>query len=233
LLKIHWFQHVPFEGLGKIEEWSQQKNHRLDCTRFHRKDPLPDIHAIDWLVVMGGPMNIYEEDRYPWLHEEKEFLKKAIDAGKTVIGICLGAQLIADVLGSRVYAGPQKEIGWFPIHKSAAAGKTSIFKDLPDTLEVFHWHGDTFDLPSGCVHIAESKACRSQAFLYEERVAGLQFHLEMTREGIEEIVFKCRQELVNGPFIQSAEEIAAGTERLKETHRIMEGILNRLEKRRA
>jgi GMP synthase-like glutamine amidotransferase len=227
-LRIHWFQHVPFEDLGNIEKWAQENGHALSRTQFHRQDPLPDIQTFDWLVLMGGPMNIYEEAEYPWLHEEKRLLKQAIDTGKVVIGICLGAQLIADALGSRVYAGRQKEIGWFPVKKCAGAGNTSLFKDLPEKMDVFHWHGDTFNLPSGCIHIAESEACRNQAFLYEERVVGLQFHLEMTRKGIEEIVLNCGQELVDGPFIQNAEEILAGAEQLKETNRVMDNILNRL-----
>jgi len=227
-MKIHWFQHVPFEGLGTIEIWANRHGHPLSVTRFHRQDPLPQMDTIDWLIVMGGPMNIYEEDRYPWLSEEKKFLKEAIDAGKVVFGICLGAQLIADALGSKVYAGRHKEIGWFPVHKKGAAGQSHVFKDFPQEMDVFHWHGDTFDLPPGCIRIAESAACQNQAFIYEERVIGLQFHLEMTRKGVEEIVATCKGELLEAPYIQKTDEILSNSERFPEANRMMDSILDRL-----
>ena len=135
------------------------------------------------MIVMGGPMNIYEEKKYPWLLREKCFIEDATKTGKVVIGICLGAQIIADVLGANVYAGEHKEIGWFPIFRTKEAGESIVFRDFPSELEVFHWHGDSFDLPSGCIRLAESAACPNQAFIYDERVVGLQFHLEVTRQG--------------------------------------------------
>ena len=227
-MNIHWIQHVPFEGLGSIENWCGRQGHRLSATRFHQQDPLPEVGNIDWLVVMGGPMNIYEEDKYPWLPAEKGFISKAIETGKIVIGICLGAQLIADALGSEVYAGRHKEIGWFPVRSTSEAVLSQVFKGLPQETEVFHWHGDTFNLPPGCLHIAESAACRNQAFVYEERVIGLQFHIEMTRPGAEKIISNCREEIVESPYIQNAEEILSRDDRFKEANREMDRLLDRL-----
>jgi GMP synthase-like glutamine amidotransferase len=227
-MNIHWIQHIPFEDLGSIEDWSARHGHRLSATRFHQQDPLPEMENMDWLIVMGGPMNIYEEAKYPWLPLEKGFIRKAIETGKVVIGICLGAQLIADALGSKVYAGRHKEIGWFPVHKTDEAGKSRLFGDFPSETDVFHWHGDTFDLPSGCIPIAESAACRNQAFIYEERVIGLQFHMEMTGPGAERIVSNCREELVEAPFIQKAEAILSSADRFKAANEKMDRLLDRL-----
>ena len=115
-MKIHYLQHVPFEGLGSIESALKEGGHSISVTRLFSDDPLPDISAFDWLIVMGGPMGIKDEDEYSWLRTEKEFIKKTIQTGKVVLGICLGAQLIAEVLGARVYKNKYREIGWFDIN---------------------------------------------------------------------------------------------------------------------
>jgi GMP synthase-like glutamine amidotransferase len=227
-MNIHWIQHVPFEGLGGIEPWVVSRGHSLSASRMYASDPLPALDAIHWLIVMGGPMNIYEEAAYPWLAPEKDFIKRAIGSGKVVVGICLGAQLIADALGSRVYTGRHKEIGWFPVRKTEKAEESGLFKGFPSELDVFHWHGDTFDVPPGCLHLAESEACPSQAFVCEDRVLGLQFHLEMTRPDTEEILAHCRGELVEAPYIQSAGEIVANPDKFAAANREMVRLLNRL-----
>lgn len=114
-MRIHYLQHVPFEGLASIEQWATTKDYILSATKFYNGDTLPSVDHLDWVIVMGGPMNIYENDKYPWLTWEKHFIEEAIKKNKIVIGICLGSQLIADVLGSKVYKGQEKEIGWYPI----------------------------------------------------------------------------------------------------------------------
>jgi GMP synthase (glutamine-hydrolysing) len=177
---------------------------------------------------MGGPMNIYEEDKYLWLVNEKDFIGKAIDNKKVVIGVCLGAQLIADALGSKIYPARHKEIGWFSVRKTDEAEASQAFKDFPKVTDVFHWHGDTFDLPDGCIAIAESEACRNQAFICEELVLGLQFHIEMTYRGAEKIVSNCREEIVEAPYIQNAEEILSDAGRFKEANKKMDQLLDRL-----
>jgi len=111
-LRIHYLQHVSFEGLGSIAEWVTSNGHELTSTQFFINSYLPEPADIDWLIIMGGPMGVYDEDKYEWLTAEKQFIKKAIDAGKTVIGICLGAQLIAKVLGAKVYPNQKRAIGW-------------------------------------------------------------------------------------------------------------------------
>ncbi|MCF4967578.1 type 1 glutamine amidotransferase [Nostoc sp. CMAA1605] len=227
-MKIHYLQHVPFETPASIENWASTHKHSLFATRFYAQDPLPPIEDFDWLVVMGGPMNIYEDEQYPWLTQEKRFIEQAIAANKTVIGICLGSQLIADVLGSKVYPGEYKEIGWFPIELTEAAQESYIFGDLPQKFTVFHWHGDTFDLPSGATRLAYSAACQNQAFIYNEKVLGLQFHLESTPESVSQIIENCGDELVDGKYIQQASEMLTPADNFTQINTVMFSILDKL-----
>ncbi|MBI5184763.1 MAG: type 1 glutamine amidotransferase [Nitrospinae bacterium] len=225
-MRLHYLQHVPFEGLGSIQGWAGAKGHSITCTRLFAGDKFPEIGEIDMLIIMGGPMNIYEEKKHPWLAGEKKFIEKAIAANKTVLGICLGAQLIADALGSRVCANKHKEIGWFPVQKTEQAGKIPAFDALSDEMVVFHWHGDTFDLPQGAIHAARSAACENQAFIYDGRVVGLQFHLETTRSGAAEMIRNCGNELVDGPFIQPAEAILSQGENFENINKAMWKLLD-------
>ena len=162
-MRINYLQHVPFEGLGSIERWINARRYHLTATKLYQSDLMTEMEGVDLLVIMGGPMGVHDEDRLPWLVMEKRLIEKAISKGKTVLVICLGAQLTADVLGARVYPNRSKEIGWFPIELTEAGQRSSLFGFLPARLVVFHWHGDTFDLPAGAVHMARSEACAHQA----------------------------------------------------------------------
>jgi GMP synthase-like glutamine amidotransferase len=228
MLRLHYLEHVPFEGLGSIGDWARHNGVSVSVTRFHRNDPLPKQDGFDWLAVMGGPMGVADEDRLPWLRQEKRFIQEAIAAEKVVIGICLGAQLIAEVLGSRVYRNPFREIGWFPIRFSGEAVKTGLLADFPETITAFHWHGDTFDLPPGTVRLASSEACLNQAFSKGSRVFGFQFHLEATRESASALIENCGDEMVEEDYIQTAEEILAAGDRFKTINRYMDILLDRL-----
>jgi len=190
---------------------------------------LPDLGEIDWLVVMGGPMNIYEEDRYPWLIEEKRLIETAVAAGKTVLGICLGAQLIASVLGAAVVRNRVKEIGWFPVTATATAERSRVGRALPTQLAAYHWHGDTFELPVGAVQLARSRACEQQGFSYQDRVVALQFHLETTPESARALIEHCAGEIQEGPYIQSPEEMLAEPGRFLAANRVMASLLATLE----
>ena len=247
-MKVHWLQHVPFEGLGIIEDWALARSAELSCTRLFAGEDLPALNAFDWLIVMGGPMEIYDHDKYPWLPAEKQLIKAAINAGKTVLGICLGAQLIADALGARVYPGPQKEIGWFPIRRIDGASssvqekqrvlsqptgaRSSIYiqspKLLPPELAVFHWHGDTFDLPEEAIRLASSAACENQVFIYKDRVVALQFHMETTPASMEALIKNCGHELIPAPYIQTADQMRDGLSNLEHLHAAMRHILDSL-----
>lgn len=205
-MKIHYFQHVPFEGLGCLETFFKKPGNSITATKFFEDYKLPFIDICDVLVVMGGPMGVSDEHKFPWLKSEKEFIKKAIDKGKKVIGICLGAQLIAEVLGARVYANSVKEIGWYPVSITEDGKNSILFSDFPET-PVFHWHGDTFDLPVGAKNLLKSEGCKNQAFLYNNQVLALQFHLEMREHDIEGLIDNCKKEITKGEFIQTEEQI--------------------------
>ena len=227
-MKLHYLQHVPFEGLGSIEAWAERHGHWITVTRFHAGDSLPPINAFDWLVILGGPMNVYEDLKYPWLQDEKRFIKNVIESGKIVLGICLGAQLLADALGAKIYQNAHREIGWYPIKKTREASRSALSSFLPHTIEVFHWHGDTFDLPPGTVHLVRSEVCENQAFIYEDRVVGLQFHLETNRQSAERLIEHGRDEMVNGPFIQTPEKILSEKAPFQEINNTMDTLLDML-----
>ena len=229
-MKIHYLQHVPFEGPANIATWAQAKGHTITGTPlFSSQDP-PAPDKFDWLVVMGGPMNIYEEKEYPWLAKEKKLIELAIQSQKTVLGICLGAQLIADALGGKVYPNQEKEIGWFPVTITNTATQSTVFTGFPQTFTVFHWHGDTFHLPPGAVQIAQSTACPNQAFLYNSRVIGLQFHLESTPESIALLIKNCSHELIPGPYIQPAGALLPTGQSFLQLNRLLYRLLDQMEK---
>lgn len=226
-MHAHYFQHVPFEGLGSIEPWLQKTGCHIAGTLFFQSATLPDPDKIDILIVMGGPMGVHDEKQFPWLAAEKAFIRDFIRSGKPVLGICLGAQLIACAMGAGVYPGSGKEIGWFPIHGTTEAGDPAFA--FPPSLEVFHWHGDTFDLPEGAVRLARSKGCKNQAFQFGKSVIGLQFHLETTPESARNIVSNCRDELVPAQYIQTEQEILSGDpERFRAINSVMDNVLTYL-----
>lgn len=225
-LRLHYLQHVSFEVPGTIASWAQERGHEVTGTRLYAGEPLPGVADLDWLVVMGGPMNVYEEDAYPWLSAEKALIDDAVAAGKVVLGVCLGAQLLADVLGGTVTRNAYPEIGWFPVTLTAAAAESPAFGRLPAEFTPLHWHGDTFSLPPGAVHLAESTACANQAFSYGERAFGLQFHLECTAEEVADLARESCAELVDGPWIQTAEQLLGEREALRRSGELMRSLLD-------
>jgi GMP synthase-like glutamine amidotransferase len=227
-LKIHYFQHVPFEGLGSIEEWISLSGHSLNSTRFFESAILPEISDIDWLIVMGGPMSVNDEEKFPWLREEKKIIRKAIDAGKVVIGICLGSQLVSAALGAKVFQNKEKEIGWFDIELTCYAKSDKLFFDMVSRLKVFHWHGDTFDLPENAIHLAYSKGCKNQAYIYKDRVLALQFHLEPTQNSLRQMIDFGRDELKSGKYVQTERELLKYDELIESSRGILFTLLNRL-----
>lgn len=221
-------QHVPFEGLGQIEPWLIDRGHRVTVVRLYESDDLPDPADVDLLVIMGGPMGVHDEAEHPWLQTEKRFVRSVIDAGAAVLGICLGAQLIAAVMGARVGPNPVKEIGWFPIEAMNNQGLNIAGPLLrfPATTTVLHWHGETFTLPPGAVQLARSTACEQQAFQLGARIIGLQFHLETTPEALQKMVAVCGDELQPAAFVQSAEQIlAADAATYRSLHALLGAVL--------
>ncbi len=226
-MNVHILQHVAFEGIGSIDAWLTQRNANVSYTRFHESTELPALSEIDLVIIMGGPMSVHDEVEFPWLVEEKSFLREALRAGIPMLGICLGAQLLASVLGAEVYTNSQKEIGWFDITK---VQNSNVFQ-FPDTITVFHWHGETFTLPEGAVQLARSAACEQQAFQFNDNVIGLQFHLETTPDSVNSMIHHCHSEIIPNIFIQSEEAIQAVTqESFNRINTLMFEILNYITK---
>jgi len=179
-------KHVENEGPGLIENHLIHEEIPYQIIDLSQDPIFPKSDHFTHIVLLGGPMNVYEEDRYPFLKEEDLFIKEAIQRGKFVLGICLGAQLIAKALGAKVFKSPAKEIGWFEVSLTGWGLQDPLFFNLPRTFPVFQWHEDTFEIPKLAKLIATSTTVSHQAFHYGEKVYGLQFHLEVTEEMIRE-----------------------------------------------
>ncbi|MCX8116851.1 MAG: type 1 glutamine amidotransferase [Desulfobacterota bacterium] len=183
-MKVLILKHVNTEGPGLIEDFLIQQGAPYHIIDLSLSPYLPKPDAFSHIVILGGPMNVYEEDRYPFLKMEDLFLKEAIQRGRTILGICLGAQLIAKALGARVYRAPLKEMGWDQVVLTEEGRKDPLFSGFPKRFSVFQWHEDTFDLPNQAKLLATSAFVSHQAFRYGDEIYGLQFHLEMTEEMI-------------------------------------------------
>lgn len=207
-MHVHVLQHVPFEGLAAIQPLLATRSAKITTTRFFENPVLPPLAGIDLVIAMGGSMSVNDEIEFPWLVGEKQFVRDAVKRGTPVLGVCLGSQLIASALGARVYRNTQKEIGWFPIEAVPTPASANAFR-FPEKLNVFHWHGETYDLPAGAVHLARSSACAHQAFQVGRRTLALQFHLEVTPTAVQAFVENCAAELRPAPFIQTKSDLLA------------------------
>lgn len=203
-MRIHFIQHMPFEHSASIADWAEEKNHITSYTKVFEAALFPSTEEFDMLVILGGPMGVYEESKYDWMKAEKLFIKKSIAEMKKVLGICLGAQLIAEALDAKVYPHTTKEIGWFEVEKVAAHPLTD---HLPQTFITFHWHGDTFTLPHGAIHLFKTKTCAQQGFIYSDHVAGLQFHMEVKDDLLYGMTKYEKAELIKDDYVQTEDEI--------------------------
>ena len=202
-MRVLCLTHIAFEGPGRIAAWVNARGHSLNVMRADLAGAFPDVELTDMVVAMGGPMSA--NDSLTWLRNEIAFLEQALRAQKPVLGVCLGAQLLARIFGARVYAAGTKEIGWWPVRSAEA--KTGSMPPLPPIFRPLHWHGETFDLPSGAVRLAESDAIANQAFTLNRHVMGLQFHLEATPESVADIVKGAGTDIDGGNWQQPAEQI--------------------------
>ena len=190
-------QHVAVEGPGILASCLEARGWTLETVALYEGARLPeDAQGYQTVIVMGGPMGVYDEAAYPFLRHEQRFLTRVLAQGVPLLGICLGSQLLAKALGARVYRNPQKEIGWYTIDLTPPGVADPLFASLPSPIPVFQWHGDAFDLPVGATPLASSPLCTHQAFRYGDRVYGLLFHLELTPDVIHRWIAAFHDELV-------------------------------------
>nr|WP_295876176.1 type 1 glutamine amidotransferase [uncultured Chitinophaga sp.] len=229
-MHIHYFQHVPFEGLASIADWIAQGEHTTSHTRWY--DEAPDTTGLrdaELLIIVGGTMGVYEQDIHPWMLTEINLIREAVSRRQKILGICLGSQLLAYALGANVYPHTQPEIGWFPIDITFQGQAAPLENVLPHRLNTFHFHGDTFDVPAGATRFAASAACSNQAFIYGDRIIGLQFHMEMNSAAILEIL-RCSSGALehSAPFVQSPEKIEQYLHLTNENNQTMFQLLDYL-----
>ena len=240
-MKILSLHHVPFEGLGSLSSLIQNSNHSLHTVKLWEQPALPDPGDFDLLIIMGGPMDVRDIVGHSWLAEEKRFIKEAIGRKMKILGICLGAQLLAEALGGSVAPGMYREIGWHEVSKGSEAVHCALGRALPDRFLAFHWHGDCFSIPPGAVALGYSAACATQGFVWQERVVALQFHLEATLASVADLLQNCHGEVDAsgpcegcdpcegcGPYVQSPQVIAGTPADFQAVNTLMELVWDTL-----
>ncbi|PKL60573.1 MAG: amidotransferase [Methanomicrobiales archaeon HGW-Methanomicrobiales-4] len=227
MIRVYSLEHAPYEELVFISQWLDEHRIPHHAVRLFEGDLLPEPTLVDLLLIMGGPMNIYEEEAYPWLVEEKAFIREIIDLGRPVLGICLGGQLIASVLGGRVTRSPVPEYGWHTVQK-VPHSFPGIFAFLPDMITVFQWHQDTFQIPPGAVHLYSAKTCSNQAFLYRSHVIGLQFHPEMDESTIRSFLAHSGYELEEKGLLSLQDDILFHIDFCSCGHTFISGVMHYL-----
>lgn len=221
-------RHVAFEGPGSIADYAAEKGLRIDDYKLFEDTALPDPAQYRLVVIMGGPMGIYDDRDHPWLKAEREWLKVAVETGTPFLGICLGSQLLADSLGAKVYNNDLKEIGWFPVDATDGALTGFGLDEANRQFDAFHWHGDTFELPDGAAHLFSTPECTQQGFLHSSKILALQFHLEVTEASLSDMILHGLEELEPAPKIQSADAMREGLNRIPRCNRLMATFLDHL-----
>ena len=231
-MRLHLLEHDPFDySRTNITRWAARKGHRIRQTYVCDHEELPGFDDFDRLMVMGGSQHAWDEEANPWLQDEKAFIREAVTRNKRVLGICLGAQLLAEALGGRVFPNKQKEIGWYEIEVTSEGRESFLFENIPDRFTTFHWHSDHFSLPPGCVRLARSVPTPNQAFVSKEHpVVGLQFHPEYTREMVRYFAKTEGAGWVPDLFVSGKEEVLGKTDRVRDTYWLMEALLDNLER---
>lgn len=228
-MRVHLIEHMDLLGRGSIQEWLVKTGQLVTSTQLHKGELLPDPSEFDLVILLGGVMSVYEENKYSWLKTEKKWLKSVIYSGKHVLGICLGAQLIASALGADVRRHTYSEAGWWPVAFHPHARKHPFLRDAVIPEAFFQFHQDTFALPDKAVLLAGSMACTRQMFSLNNRVLGLQFHPEFTPESVQYIAKHLHSSLKEGPFIQSPDVMLSSQQNCEASKQFLFSMLRNIE----
>lgn len=230
-MRIQLIEHDPEDfSRTNISLWAAKKGYRVNQTYVCNNEELPPVDSFDWLMVMGGSQQAWDEGASPWLQEEKAFLSDTLAAGKIILGICFGAQLLAEALGGKLFPNPQKEIGWHEVSLTREGQESFLFQDIPSDFVTFHWHSDHFSLPRSCTRLAGSKATENQAFVDQDRpLVGLQFHPEYTRDMVTYYAREHSQDWTSDAHISTKDEVLARTKEIPDTYWLMETLLNNIQ----
>ena len=231
-MRIQLVEHDPEDfSRTNISFWAAAKGYQVYQTFVCNREKLPAIESFDWLMVMGGSQHAWDEQANVWLKEEKAFVRESLAQGKIFLGICFGAQLLAEALGGNIFPNKHKEIGWHTVSLNGAGRESFLFQNVPPSFVAFNWHSDHFSLPTGCTTLASSKATENQAFVCSGRpLVGLQFHPEYTREMVNYYAREHSQDWVPDLFVSGKDEVLARTEELPDNYWLMETLLNNMER---
>ena len=226
-MRIHLMEHEPVSLSLNIMRWAEKNQHQIIPVNAAGSDPMPALRDLDRLIIAGGPQHIWEEGRHPWLGAEKEFISRAVQAGKTILGICLGAQLIAEAMGGKVFSNRFKALGWYDVSLTADGISSSIFEDVPERFTIFQWHSDRYTLPPECIRLAASPAAENQAFLStDNRILGIQFHPDFDCGTIAHMIKTLGKEYPRGPYVTERDELLQQTASMREPSWLMDKILD-------
>lgn len=206
-MNILFITHASFEKAGSIELWAKKNNHITREVKPYAGETLPAIDDYDMLIVMGGPQSPIKIEKSPYLKDEIELIKQALNKKKKIIGVCLGAQLIAEALGAKTERSPNKEIGMYPVELIGDVGNDPVFKNFPSKFDVMHWHSDMPGLIDDIELLAKSEGCPRQIFRFGDRVYGFQCHFELTKELVENMVEHCGGDLKAGKYVMTSQEL--------------------------
>ena len=225
-MKIVCIQHVDFETPGVIEEWAKTNGHHFQVIKPYNGDHLAKVEEFDFIISMGGPQSPRDANHLSYIQDEIRLLREAVSTNKYVLGFCLGAQLIGEALGSKTLKSPEKEVGVFPITLTKEGREDPLFHGFPTSFSVIHWHNDMPGRTKEAILLASSEGCPIQGYRYKPRVYGLQFHMEITKKGMEDLILHASNDLTPSRFTQSQQELSKHN--YEAIHQQMRVVLNRL-----
>ena len=231
-MRLHLLEHDPIDfSRTNITMWVEEKGYHLAQTYVCKGEKLPDVNDFDWLLVMGGSQHAWEDDVHPWLPDEKRLIARAVKAEKTILGVCFGAQLLAEALGARVFRNEHREIGWYPVDLTPEGRDSFLFEGVSDPFVTFHWHSDHYSLPPRCIGLARSRATAYQAFTAQDRpIVGIQFHPEYTLDMIRFFAHEHSEDWEPDRFVAGKEAVLARIEEMNETYGLMAALLDNMDR---